>query len=239
MEKERRSKLLVIVALALTTMALTVGFAAFSTTLNISSNATVTPNEEDFKIVVYGLKDREAVNKFYENNTFDESDLSTTIATPYISNDNEVTAEDAIIVNSTHTISNLSVGLTNPTNEVAYVTIIKNEGKYDAYLDLTEYTYDDENKEYVLNPPVTGTCTPEEGTTKELVDATCDSVIQVLGVFDTTGDVITTGESLLTIPKGKYIVLVSLIGYLETDTRADGPFSVTFPTLNLNFSTTK
>ncbi|MBQ3511969.1 MAG: hypothetical protein IJA30_06735 [Bacilli bacterium] len=49
MEKERQIKLLSIIALVVAITGMTLGFAAFSTTLNISSSATVTPNSEDFK----------------------------------------------------------------------------------------------------------------------------------------------------------------------------------------------
>lgn len=237
--KKQNSKILVIIALALTTVALTIGFAAFSTTLNISSNATVTPNEEDFKIMIYGFKDAAAVNKFHKNSSFEESDLSPTIAVPHIYEETNAAAEDAIIVNSIHRISNLNVSLTNPGQEVAYYMVIRNEGKYDAYLDLTQYVYNEESQEYILNPPATGICTPEEGTTESLVNATCSSVINVLGIIEPNGEVITTGDSILTIPKGKYVILASIIGYMDTETLADGPFRVAFPDLNLTFSTTK
>lgn len=239
MKKDRRSKLLVIVALALTLVALTVGFAAFTTTLNISSNATVTPNEEDFNIMIYGFKDREAANNFSENGTFDEEDLSPVIAAPILKEEQNTTAEDAAIVNSIHRISNIKVGLTNPGDEVFYYLIIKNEGKYDAYLDLTDYTYNSESQEYVLNPPVAGICTPKEGATESLVDATCNNVLHVLGIVSPEGNAVTTGESILEIPKGEYILLASVIGYQETENRADGPFDVSFPDLELYFSTAK
>lgn len=239
MNKERRSKSLVIVALALTLMVLTLGFAAFSTTLNISSNATVTPNEEDFKITIYGLKDSETAKIFAETSTFEESDLSTTISAPYLRDADETSAENAIITNSSHTISNISVGLKKTGYEVIYYFIIKNEGKYDAYLDLTEYDYNEATNEYILNPLVTGTCTPEEGTTASLVEATCASVIQALGVIEQNEENNSLGDSILTIEKEKYIVVASVIGYIDAETLADGPFTVKFPTLNLNFSTTK
>ena len=45
---------MVIVALCVAALCLTLGFAAFSNTLTISSSATVTPEEADFKIVNEG-----------------------------------------------------------------------------------------------------------------------------------------------------------------------------------------
>ena len=239
MKNKRQNKVLLIVALALTTLALAVGFAAFSTTLSISSNATVTPNEEDFKIMIYGFKSQDVLERFSTSLEFEESDLSSTIASPHIGDRSDVTADDAIIVNSIHKISNIKVGFTNPGTEVPYFFIVRNEGKYDAYLDLTEYEYNAENGEYIKIPPTTGTCTPKEGATKELVDKACDDVINLLGVVNPNGESVTTGASILEIPKGKYIILASIIGYQDTEDRADGPFDITFPDLELSFSTAK
>ena len=50
MEHNRKIKILSIVALVLAISAMTLGFAAFSTTLNISSSASVTPNSGDFSV---------------------------------------------------------------------------------------------------------------------------------------------------------------------------------------------
>lgn len=239
MIKEKRIKLLTIILLAITLLTLTIGFAAFSTTLNISSSATVRPNEEDFKIIIYGFKDEIAVNNYVKNRSFSEIDLSTSTAFPYIKQEETITAEEAEINNSMHRISNIKVNLTSSEQEIIYYFIIKNEGKYDAYLDLTNYEYDSNNKEYSLNPPITGTCIPEIETTKELVDNTCENITHVLNVSNSNNSQITTGESVLTIPKGSHIVLASIISYSKTENLADGPFSVEFPTLTLSFSTTK
>ena len=69
MEKTRQIKLLSIVLLVIAITGMTLGFAAFSTTLSISSSATVTPNSEDFKVVMLGsetdLSDRTATPKVY------------------------------------------------------------------------------------------------------------------------------------------------------------------------------
>lgn len=235
MKKERHSKIFTIIALALTLVALTLGFAAFSTTLNISSNATVSPNQEDFKITIYGMQDEEAVKDIQENGTLDESKLSSTISYPAYDSSN-VTAEIATINNSTHTISNINAGFVDPGYEAVYFFVIKNEGKYDAYLDLTGYTY--ENEEYHPEEAITGTCTPGEGTTASLVEETCSSVVTTLALVDLENQS-ETGDTVLTIPKDKSIILGFLVGYIEPDVRADGPFTVTFDDFKLNFSTTK
>ena len=46
----RKAQMLTIVALVIVIVTLGVGFAAFSSTLNISSSTNVNPNSSDFKI---------------------------------------------------------------------------------------------------------------------------------------------------------------------------------------------
>ena len=46
MEKSQRTKILTIIVLAIGVIAMSLGFYAFSVNLNVSSSATVTPNEE-------------------------------------------------------------------------------------------------------------------------------------------------------------------------------------------------
>lgn len=58
MERDRKIRMLSIVALVLAITGMSLGFAAFSSTLTISSSATVTPNSDDFKIKVYGYNEK-------------------------------------------------------------------------------------------------------------------------------------------------------------------------------------
>ena len=55
MRKNQKQKIMAIVALCISVLGLTLGFAAFSNTLTISSSATVTPDSKDFKLVLYGV----------------------------------------------------------------------------------------------------------------------------------------------------------------------------------------
>ena len=50
MEHNRKQKMLIIIALVVGIASLSIGFAAFSTTLNISSSASVTPNSDTFSV---------------------------------------------------------------------------------------------------------------------------------------------------------------------------------------------
>lgn len=232
--KKQNSKILVIVALALTTVALTIGFAAFSATLNISSNATVTPNESDFKVTIYGFNSTEAALKFESEGIFDESDLSKTISYPS-NTESVLNATNASIDNSTHTISNINVELTGPNTSSIYFFVIKNEGQYDAYLDLSRFN--NEDGEYISVQE--GACTAGEGTSEELLNAACPYIVSVAAIINSDGDSITEGDNIIKIPKEDYIVMGYGVGYLETENRVDGPFTVEFPKEQLIFSTTK
>ena len=235
MTKERRSKILTIVALALTLVALTLGFAAFSTTLNISSNATVSPNESDFKITIYGMKDEETANEFAESGSLSFENLSTTISVPPKSNFNGVSGTTALIDNSTHTISNISVELVEPATEQPYFFLVRNEGEYDAYLDLSNYE-DSEDGYALVNA---GTCIAGPETTESLMNAACPYINNVMFIETSSNEPIKTGQTILEIPKGEYIKLGFAIGYVETENRVDGPFTVSFQDIKLNFSTAK
>ena len=50
MYKTKKEKILMIIALVVGIASLSIGFAAFSTTLNISSSASVNPNSDNFKV---------------------------------------------------------------------------------------------------------------------------------------------------------------------------------------------
>ena len=235
MKKEKNSKILVIVALALTTVALTLGFAAFSTTLNISSNATVTPDEADFKITIYGMKDEDAANIFSENMTFVNENLSTTTSVPPTFDSNEISAQPAEIDNTNYTISNIKATFANPSNEVVYYFVIKNEGKYDAYLDLSKYTNED-GQFFLKNQ---GTCTAESDASQELLDAACPYITNSIVISNSEGELVLADNNIVKIAKEDYIAMVCVIGYTDTEHRVDGKFSVEFPNETLTFSTTK
>ena len=55
MKRNRQAKIVAILSLCVSVVGLTLGFAAFSNTLTISSSTTVSPDESDFKLVLYGL----------------------------------------------------------------------------------------------------------------------------------------------------------------------------------------
>lgn len=130
MERNRSVKVLSIVALVIAIVGMSLGFAAFSATLNISSSAAVSPNDDDFSVMIYGMSDP-------SKNPFDFS-----------SYDNEVfsLADDfdydnkANITNSKSQLA-INIGISaNFTFNKSYYFLIVNEGQYIAY-DYDEAVY--------------------------------------------------------------------------------------------------
>ena len=241
MRKDKKQKLIAIVALTISVLGLTLGFAAFSNTLTISSSATVTPDASDFKMRVYGA----------DTNNEDFADVSIESYTlrnksvPYsMEVDEPLSMNDAVISEDGLTISNMSATFQNVGEGVVYHYAIKNEGKYDAYLDLSRYArlYDGVDSAAV-------TCTAREGTRQDLVDQTCENINYEMYFNDADGNFMdgqhyinmnNNGINYLEIPAGSYIFLTVTISYTNNnDVFADGDFDVEIEDITFDFSTVK
>lgn len=114
MEKDRKHKILVIIALVFGIASLSVGFAAFSTTLNISSSATVSPDSSTFSVL------------FSSSGTSQLTDTVSGVGT------GNATGSNASI--SGTTISGLNANFTAPGQTVTYNFYVRNAGSYVAHL---------------------------------------------------------------------------------------------------------
>mgnify|MGYP003321431600 CR=1 FL=1 len=151
MEKTRQMKILSIIALVVAIAGMTLGFAAFSTTLSISSSATVTPNSEDFKVVLSGSETDSNVN-----------------LVDYII-DGDATAEQGYCDGLNFETSNIV--FTAPGQKVTYSTYIHNIGKYTAYLKELKFgNVDGTTSKKVCTADV------EKGTSQSLVDSACEGI---------------------------------------------------------------
>lgn len=235
MNKTRQIKILSIIALVLAITGMTLGFAAFATTLSISSSATVTPISEDFKINIYGVKDQQSLNEFLNNNyQFEDVYLSSTNGVALANNADSVVAT---INNSTHTISGLKALFDNKSGDVSYIFVIKNEGKYDAYFPTTKYMADIEKNYWQRD--FSKVCTPSGDANLDLVNKACDGIWGTVFIWDITteGGAKFTEEKYFKIPAGSTEYLVAHFEY--NGPFADGPFNVEFDDIQLTFSTTK
>ena len=207
MKRTKKQKMLMIIALIVSIASLSIGFAAFSSTLTISSSASVTPNRDTFEV------------KFSTN----KDSLVVEPVTPS-SKTNDITASDGVIDNSSNpTIKNLSATFTIPGQYVEYTFYARNEGEYTAYLN---------NINFIGNK----TCKGAIGTTKSLVDSACESIkisAHVGGnVYTKTNPV--TNHSL-GINDGEEIVV--RLEYESNGTYVDGDFSINFPNIAFVYST--
>lgn len=81
MRQNKKVKIITITSLCLAVVGLTLGFAAFSNQLTISSSATISPDSSDFKITAYGISD----TSISMDNITDKSFDSTTLSVPFTS----------------------------------------------------------------------------------------------------------------------------------------------------------
>ena len=226
MRKQQKQKVMAIVALCISILGLTLGFAAFSNTLTISSSATVSPDDADFDINVYGVESTVARDDIYNEEVY----TSTTTSSPWTENDGKEKTPIKIIDNGKSiTISDISVGLVEPGDSVTYNFLIKNEGEYDAYIDTSLFD------RYFSGDNIG--CTPGDGATPELVENACKWIVASHMFMNYQGNHIESGE-VYKLAKGDYILLDILIFYVKNQpySRADGEFSVEFPDVTLEFS---
>ena len=233
MRRRRQSKLILIAALCVSVLGLTLGFAAFSNSLTISSSANVSPEETDFNINVYGIGPGQGLGGYPPLNMYN----STTESEPVKGLNTSPAAISATTAKITDagksiTISDLKAVLSEPEQSADYFFLIKNEGQYDAYLDLTE-SFE------TFSLPQYGTCTPGSDATEDLVTATCD-YINLYNILESSDGAGYSGGEYVEIPKGDYLKLNIHIYYDNNQgastPRADGEFSVDFEDLVLNFT---
>ena len=206
MEKGRNSKIIAIVALCVGVVGLSLGFAAFSSVLTISSSAEVKPDASTFNV------DFSTVNNAATAGT----------VTP------TGNGEAATIDNSGDpTITGLKANFTEPGQTVVYEFFAYNAGEYEAFLNSIVFGEVSEGK--------TKVCTAKEGTSQALVNEACAGVtltVEVGGVSATTSQPTISSHSLAA--KNPEAVKVT-IAYAEGSARADGDFDVTFGDVTLTY----
>ena len=217
MEKKRKLKIIIIIVLMIAITTMSLGYAIFSATLNISSNATVTPNSSDFSI------------GFYESNTATVAGESTPDGIGFTSSGGATGTIPTIDVTK-KSLSGAKANFTAPGQSVTFNLFIGNLGEYDAYLRAVNF----------LNVVGTDThivCTPDKGTSSTLVKSACDAISMSVTIGTTTITETNTSISRFIIPKSTFIKTSVTIYYDSGGAPADGPFSVDFGEISLDFST--
>ena len=116
--RDRKKKTIVLSIMALVAVGLSVGFAAFSSSLTLSTNVGVNPDASTFSVVFSTKATSE--------------DTSGVVPTK---NPTTLSATNGVIENTlTPTISNLGATFTQPGQSVTYKFYAYNKGEYLAYL---------------------------------------------------------------------------------------------------------
>lgn len=249
MKKDRKLRAVAIIALCVSILGLSLGFAAFSNTLTISSSATVSPDPSDFKLTLYGLPTLPE----YDQTEASDLEKRDKIAGPINNFTSKVTSEpiiyhswdaknlastavkNAIITDSGNgslTISNISATFTEPYQGAEYYFVLKNEGQYDAYINVWDTEIPAQQ------------CTAAPGTTEKYVEEACDSVRLITylalpksdGTYSRIIDDQLDERGNVKIPKGGDAYIMIRIQYWGEE-RADGPFDIKFDDLVATFST--
>ena len=232
MERNKQTKIMVIVSLCVAVLCLTLGFAAFSNTLTISSSATVTPDASDFKMVAYGIDpNSDVIFQDFSSFRFDSSVYtSLTTTKPLVNTESDVYCLQPTIVSTLNSIkiSNISVNFKNTGVNTYHAFMIKNEGKYAAYL-----TDEDSKFNNVLNR----TCTASDNATPSLVEAACADIFARVNLYESSGGPVRFDNGAYLIEPGDYVIIIFQIGYSLMSNMADGEFEAKFDELTLKFST--
>ncbi len=209
MNDNKAYRIIAIVALVLGAVGVTLGYAAFSSTLTINSSAEVHPDPSTFNV------------DFSSSNSAVVANNITPTLSP---NDGSVTATAATIDNTNApTISNLSATFTAPGQSATYSFYAYNAGQYIAYLNSIAFTG-------------SKTCTAATGTTQSLVDSACNGIslsVTVGTEAATTTSVPSISGHSLGINDAEQITVV--IDYAANSAIADGNFTVTLPSIVLTY----
>lgn len=213
------NKKIIVVLLFLSVICLSIGFAMFSSTLNIKSGATVTPDASGFN-VSFSTSSSEVINGQIDP----------------VSNDNNLTlnSSSASISEDGKTISDLNVYFTEPGQSVNYNFYLLNIGQYDAFLRSAKMNV----VEGYTNPVV---CIPDEGTTDNLVQNACKAMeVEISGIAVTnikfSPNFIFSYSNNNAILKNSFVPVNVKVSYKSGGVRADGPFTVKFGNITIGFS---
>ena len=214
MEKNRKIQIIAIVALVIGIVGLSIGFAAFSSVLNIQTSANVKPDSSTLNVDFSSAEDKVEITEIIPT------------ATP----DSLVTTNGVIDNSGDPTISNLSATFIEPGQSVVYKFYAYNAGELNAYLKSIVFSN-------VTDQNTIKICTAGQGTTDALVQKACDKISVKIKVGNeletTTGKASITGH---TLSKGNGELVTVTLEYEAGADRADGDFTVSFGNITLNYS---
>ena len=216
--RDKSYQVLALVALIIGIAGLSVGFAAFSNTLTITSRATVHPNASEFNVDLSGASSSEVTSV---TPTVDPTTNGPTGSVAVVDNAGSSSAE----------INNIHATFTKPGQTVTYTFYARNVGEYLAY--LNNITFGEPSG---AASGQTKVCIPGTGTTASQVASACNGITLKVSVGSLT-DVATsqTGISGHTLSVGGSEQVIVEITYASDAARADGDFDVHFGDVVLTY----
>lgn len=206
MDKSRNGKILSIVALVVAILGMSLGFAAFSATLNISSSASVTPNSEDFKIRFVGING---------DNQVPSVNSSGDAVTGFISDDGL-------------SISGIKVPMSKPGDGAEYEVFVENQGQYDAQIKEIGI-------KNIVGDTVSRRCSGND-VSPQLLSNFCSTIRYGFTVLSEDGERLSEGGSTgLVLKKGEKVIIRIAIFYDSDSWYVDGPVNIEFGDVYLNF----
>jgi hypothetical protein len=213
MSENKGYKIIALVALLLGVVGVTLGYAAFSSTLTVKSTAEVKPDSNTFNV------DFSSSSSAVETNAIVPTLSDATI--------DGFSATNATIDNTSDpVISNLKATFTAPGQSVTYNFYSYNAGEFIGYLNSIVFSGEK-------------TCTAKTGTTQSYVDSACTGIslsIKVGSESATTTSV--TGITNHTLGIGASEPITVTITYAANSAVVDGDFDVTFPNIVLTYDST-
>lgn len=229
MEKERNTKIMVIISLLIGVVGLSLGFAAFSNTIVIKPQASVNPDSGAFKV--------------YFSKTA-APNFSSQPVEPTIASGSAATATNATINNeggANPTISNLNATFTQPGQSVSYTFYAYNRGQYVAY--LRSLYFENVNGGSTTRVCTAGTDTNGNATNASIVAEACNDITITIEI---EGETARTNPASVTMYNGyrNHSLAINAseqitvkLSYVNNGHYVDGPFSITFGNIKLTYST--
>ena len=207
MRGRKNTRAYILGALILSVFTISLGFAAFSTILNISAKAHMVLDRPAFSVVF------SSSNESYQTNAVapTKSDSSITTTNGTINNTEEPT------------ISNLSALFTDTGQTVTYTFYVHNNGKVAAYLNS-------------INFIGSKTCTTVSGDYSIYVDSACNSIKMEISYNGLTYSQTTSDIQEQKINVGEFKPVVVTLQYPSDGADTDESFNVNFPNITLEYS---
>ena len=256
MEKKRGNQIMAIAALFIAVIGLSLGFAAFSNTLTISSSATVTPNSNVLN-VDFSNATSFTTKPYTPLLNYDDTELGSTngVAEVTTTGSPAPTYTRGTFNNDTDklpTLSGLQARFTEPGQSVTYTFYAYNVGELAAYLRQIKLGSDNTAR---LSCAADAVTSPDTPATDSLVQAACNDMVVSLDVQEASGNAsLIGGAKTITkaangsdnainidsiIPGVAHKVVLTIAYNLDSNANAgagnrpDGPMTVTIPDIQL------